>query len=53
MATAGMEPLDPERCERYAMFASGLERQQFDVMYWTLFVFNLFVLFSAGYGYIM
>lgn len=44
-------PIDPPRCARYARFASHLERQQFDVLYWTLFIFNLFVLFIAAFGY--
>lgn len=45
------EPVDPQRCAHYAKFASHLWRWQFDLIYWSLFVFNLFVLFTAAYGY--
>ncbi|KAJ3948172.1 uncharacterized protein N0V96_002415 [Colletotrichum fioriniae] len=44
-------PYDPVRCEHYARFASHLDRWQFDVMYWLLFVFNLFILFLAAWNY--
>ncbi|ROT37388.1 hypothetical protein SODALDRAFT_334478 [Sodiomyces alkalinus F11] len=44
-------PVDPPRCAHYAKFASHLWRWQFDLIYWTLFGFNLFILFSAAYAY--
>ncbi|CRK27303.1 hypothetical protein BN1723_003474 [Verticillium longisporum] len=44
-------PIDPPRCAHYAQFASHLERWQFDLVYWALFIFNLFILFGAAYGY--
>ncbi|KAF3360371.1 hypothetical protein HYQ45_007798 [Verticillium longisporum] len=44
-------PIDPPRCAHYARFASHLERWQFDLVYWALFIFNLFILFGAAYGY--
>jgi hypothetical protein len=45
------QPIDPIRCDRYAQFASHLERRQFDTLYWVLFIFNLFVLFGAAFSY--
>jgi ABC-type multidrug transport system permease subunit len=45
-------PKDPVRCPHYALFASHLERWQFDILYWTLFAFNLMVLFFASWFYI-
>ncbi|TDZ26226.1 hypothetical protein Cob_v001033 [Colletotrichum orbiculare MAFF 240422] len=44
-------PYDPVRCAHYARFASHLDRWQFDLLYWLLFVFNLFVLFFAAWAY--
>ncbi|KAI8240891.1 hypothetical protein K4K57_000293 [Colletotrichum sp. SAR 10_99] len=44
-------PYDPIRCAHYARFASHLDRWQFDLLYWLLFVFNLFILFLAAWGY--
>ncbi|KAF6844711.1 hypothetical protein CMUS01_00777 [Colletotrichum musicola] len=44
-------PYDPVRCAHYARFASHLDRWQFDLLYWLLFVFNLFILFLAAWGY--
>ena len=43
---------DPELCEKYAQFASHLVRWQFKIIYWTLFITNLFVLFLASWTYI-
>ncbi|KAL2888218.1 hypothetical protein HOO65_040555 [Ceratocystis lukuohia] len=43
---------DPELCRHYAGFAAKLERQQFDVIYWLLFSFNLITLFTAARSYI-
>ncbi|KAH7160366.1 hypothetical protein B0J13DRAFT_519773 [Dactylonectria estremocensis] len=40
-----------ELCERYAGFASHMVRWQFKIIYWTLFVSNLFVLFLASWTY--
>ncbi|KAJ0388421.1 hypothetical protein COL922a_000225 [Colletotrichum nupharicola] len=44
-------PYDPIRCAHYARFASHLDRWQSDLLYWLLFVFNLFILFLAAWGY--
>ncbi|GJC80101.1 hypothetical protein CT0861_08691 [Colletotrichum tofieldiae] len=44
-------PYDPVRCAHYARFASHLDRWQFDLLYWLLFVFNLFILFLAAWNY--
>lgn len=43
---------DPELCRHYASFASGLQRTQFDIIYWLLFAFNLLILFTAAKVYI-
>ncbi|KAH6892931.1 hypothetical protein B0T10DRAFT_400105 [Thelonectria olida] len=42
---------DPELCERYAQFASHMVRWQFKIIYWTMFISNLFVLFLASWTY--
>ncbi|CCF43902.1 hypothetical protein CH063_13470 [Colletotrichum higginsianum] len=44
-------PYDPVRCAHYARFAAHLDRWQFDLLYWLLFVFNLFILFLAAWNY--
>lgn len=40
---------DEELCQRYAQFASHMVRWQFKVIYWTMFITNLFVLFLASW----
>ncbi|KAI5461772.1 hypothetical protein BGZ63DRAFT_487772 [Mariannaea sp. PMI_226] len=40
-----------ELCERYAQFASHMVRWEFKIIYWTLFISNLFVLFLASWTY--
>lgn len=47
---ANPEP-DPELCRKYAQFASHLEKSQFLIIYWTMFITNLFVLFLASWSY--
>lgn len=42
---------DPALCERYAQFASHMVRWEFKIIYWTLFISNLFVLFLASWAY--
>ncbi|KAH7318091.1 hypothetical protein B0I35DRAFT_409036 [Stachybotrys elegans] len=42
---------DDELCRRYAQFASHMDRWQFKIIYWTMFVTNLIVLFLASYTY--
>lgn len=42
---------DPELCEKYAQFASHMVRWQFKIIYWTLFISNLFVLFIASWTF--
>ena len=48
---AGFSPVDPGRCEHYAAFASHLDRRAFDIIYWVLFVFVIFMLFLASWKY--
>ncbi|CAF3647183.1 unnamed protein product [Fusarium graminearum] len=43
---------NPELCVQYASFASHLVRWQFKIIYWTMFVSNLLVLFIASWTYI-
>lgn len=40
-----------ELCLKYAQFAAHLVRWQFKIIYWCLFVTNLFVLFLASWTY--
>lgn len=40
---------DPELCEQYAQFASHMVRWQFKIIYWSMFITNLFVLFLASW----
>ncbi|KAH6845259.1 hypothetical protein B0I37DRAFT_180455 [Chaetomium sp. MPI-CAGE-AT-0009] len=47
----GFNPVDPERCDRYAGFASHLDRKSFDFLYWFLFVLVIFMLFLASWKY--
>ncbi|KND91836.1 hypothetical protein TOPH_03306 [Tolypocladium ophioglossoides CBS 100239] len=42
---------DPELCHQYAQFASHMVRWQFKVIYWTMFITNLLVLFFASWLY--
>ena len=42
---------DPELCEKYAGFASHMVRWEFKIIYWTMFITNLFVLFLASWTY--
>jgi hypothetical protein len=42
---------DPELCEKYAGFASHMVRWQFKIIYWTMFMTNLIVLFLASWTY--
>ncbi|KAK5994103.1 hypothetical protein PT974_07543 [Cladobotryum mycophilum] len=50
MARAGFQR-DEELCQKYAQFASHLDRWQFKVLYWFLFITNLMVLFIASWTY--
>ncbi|KAF4982994.1 hypothetical protein FZEAL_1495 [Fusarium zealandicum] len=43
--------IDPELCIKYAPFASHMVRWQFNIIYWTMFVANLAVLFAASWTY--
>jgi hypothetical protein len=43
---------DEELCQRYALFASHMVRWQFKIIYWTMFMTNLLVLFLASWTYI-
>ncbi|KAH6988097.1 hypothetical protein BGZ61DRAFT_474675 [Ilyonectria robusta] len=45
------QEISQELCERYAGFASHMVRWQFKIIYWTLFISNLFVLFLASWTY--
>lgn len=40
------------KCLKYAQFASHLVRWQFKVIYWTLFITNLLLLFFGSFVYI-
>lgn len=42
---------DPELCQKYAQFASHMVRWQFKIIYWTLFMSNLVVLFLASWTF--
>ncbi|PNY27830.1 Uncharacterized protein TCAP_02233 [Tolypocladium capitatum] len=48
---AGHFKPDPELCHQYAQFASHMVRWQFKVIYWTMFITNLLVLFFASWLY--
>ncbi|PHH92162.1 hypothetical protein CDD83_8645 [Cordyceps sp. RAO-2017] len=48
---AGHFDPDPELCLRYAQFAAHLKREQFKILYWTMFMTNLFILFVASWIY--
>lgn len=43
--------VDPELCQRYAQFASSLDRWHFKIIYWIMFISNLLVLFMASWTY--
>ncbi|KAK4101662.1 hypothetical protein N658DRAFT_506848 [Parathielavia hyrcaniae] len=47
----GFDPIDPERCEHYAGFASHLDRTSFDFIYWFLFALVISMLFLASWKY--
>ncbi|KAK4128176.1 hypothetical protein N657DRAFT_676002 [Parathielavia appendiculata] len=47
----GFDPIDPERCEHYAGFASHLDRTSFDFIYWFLFALVIGMLFLASWKY--
>jgi hypothetical protein len=47
----GFDPIDPERCEHYAGFASHLDRRAFDCIYWLLFVAVIGMLFLSSWKY--
>lgn len=38
-----------ELCQRYAQFASHMMRWQFKIIYWSMFMTNLVVLFLASW----
>ncbi|KAI9154804.1 hypothetical protein HJFPF1_07361 [Paramyrothecium foliicola] len=42
---------DDALCHRYAQFASHMVRWQFKIIYWTMFITNLLVLFLASWTY--
>jgi hypothetical protein len=42
---------DPELCEKYAQFASHMVRWQFKIIYWVMFMTNLFILFLASWTF--
>ena len=44
--------VDPAKCVKYAHFASHMERWQFKIIYWSLFIANLAVLFIGSFVYI-
>ncbi|KAG6119857.1 hypothetical protein E4U13_007210 [Claviceps humidiphila] len=47
----GRAELDPLLCVKYARFASHLDRWHFKVIYFTLFIANLFLLFLGSFLY--
>lgn len=47
----GRAELDPLLCVKYARFASHLDRWHFKVIYFTLFIANLFLLFLGSFFY--
>lgn len=47
----GFDPIDPQRCEHYAGFASHLDRRSFDFIYWFLFALVIFMLFLSSWKY--
>lgn len=42
---------DEDLCQRYAQFASDLDRWHFKILYWFMFVLNLVILFIASWTY--
>ncbi|KAG9252886.1 uncharacterized protein F5Z01DRAFT_189878 [Emericellopsis atlantica] len=42
---------DEELCQQYAQFASHMVGWQFKIIYWTMFMSNLFVLFLASWTF--
>ena len=44
-------PKDEPRCTHYAGFMDHLQRWQFDVAYWLLFLFVLHLMFGAAWAY--
>jgi hypothetical protein len=42
---------DEELCRHYAQFASHMVRWQFKIIYWSMFITNLFVLFLASWTF--
>ncbi|GAB1311082.1 Transmembrane protein [Madurella fahalii] len=47
----GFDPIDPQRCEHYAGFASHLDRRSFDFIYWFLFALVILMLFLSSWKY--
>lgn len=45
------DKIDPQLCQKYAQFASHLDRWHFKILYWTLFITNLLVLFFGSWLY--
>lgn len=43
---------DQALCDQYAQFASHLDRWHFKIIYWSMFVTNMVVLFLASWTYI-
>ncbi|GAO15368.1 uncharacterized protein UV8b_07072 [Ustilaginoidea virens] len=43
--------IDPLLCHKYAQFAAHLDRWHFKVIYWTMFISNLLVLFFGSWVY--
>ncbi|EFY94908.1 hypothetical protein X797_004724 [Metarhizium robertsii] len=48
---AGSFDVDPQLCQDYAQFASNLDKQNFRIIYWTMFITNLIVLFFGSWVY--
>ncbi|KAL2203186.1 hypothetical protein CC79DRAFT_1373332 [Sarocladium strictum] len=47
---SSFEP-NEELCQKYAQFAAHLDRWHFKIIYWSLFITNLIVLFIASWTY--
>lgn len=43
--------VDPRLCQKYAQFASHLDRWHFKILYWTMFITNLLILFFGSWLY--
>lgn len=43
---------DEELCMKYARFASHMEKWEFTIIYWTMFMSNLVILFLASWTFI-